>query len=162
MPSRQKPFRALKLRAEDAEDLTVIAAYLQDALIKTGEMIYWPKQRRFALVLQRYVWESEGQSRLSFPRHWRVTCGVHFDHVLAIKSRGIDRSQPDAVLELLTIGYEPRREDAAVVRLVFAGGGEVELELECIDLTLSDIGQPWAVPLRPEHGLKPPEPNHAG
>jgi len=44
----------LKIIARDAEDLAVVAACLQDALIPLNEMRYLPQERRFILVANRF------------------------------------------------------------------------------------------------------------
>jgi len=47
----------LKLRAEDDEDLAVVSAFLQDALLPVAEMVYLPAEQRFVLVANRFMWE---------------------------------------------------------------------------------------------------------
>jgi hypothetical protein len=137
------------LRAEDAEDLEVVAACLQDALVHVGEMSFQPRRRRFVAACNRFKWE-EGEAERR-PR--RVRCGVHFDGVLAVQNRGIDLAKPDTLLELLTIRNEPGEDGAAAVTLEFAGGSAVRLEVECIDCTVTDLDAPWQAIARPEHGL---------
>ena len=48
----------LKLRGRDADDLEMIAAILQDALVPQAEMKYHPRERRFALMVNRFRWEA--------------------------------------------------------------------------------------------------------
>lgn len=152
-------FLPLKLRAEDVEDITVLAACLQDATVKIADMVWQPKQRRFVLVLNRFRWEDEtpkldGKGRQPLIRatpHARVQAGLHFDGVLNVQSAGIDRSQPAAALELLSILADPAEDGAATLTLVFAGGGAVKLDVECVDAQMQDIGQPWPVRRAPQH-----------
>ena len=40
--------------------------------------------------------------------------------------------------------------------IVLAGGGEIELRVECLDGTLADIGAPWRTPRRPHHEMAEP------
>ena len=47
---------ALKLVALDPEDLAVLSAHLQDAIAKVGDIAYLPKEKRFAMVLNRFDW----------------------------------------------------------------------------------------------------------
>lgn len=153
-------FQPLKLRAEDAEDLTVLAACLQDATLRPTDMVWQPKQRRFALVLNRFRWEDErtadAKRRLiRVDPHMRVAAGLHFDGVLRVRSSGIDRSDAKVVLELLSILAEPKEEPAATLTLVFAGGGAVRLEVECIDAQMQDIGTPFPVRRAPQHKVDP-------
>ncbi len=150
-------YAPLRLRAEDAEDITVLAACLQDATLRVTDMAWQPKQRRFALVLNRFRWEDEarvdarGKLIRAVP-HVRVPAGLHFDSVLKVQSSGIDRTDAKAPLELLSIIAEPLGEDpAAVLTLVFAGGGAVRLEVECVDAQMQDLGQPYPVRRVPKH-----------
>lgn len=154
--STPKTPQRLRLLAEDVDDLTVIAACLQDALAKVCEMTYLPSQRRFVLALSRYRWEGEDTQGKSPRAFERVTCGLHFDSVQAVRVRGQVQTQPEAVLELLTIAAapatKPGAEGGATITLLFAGDAAIQLDVECIDAALSDITTPWPVPLRPDHG----------
>jgi hypothetical protein len=150
-------FPPLRLRAEDAEDVTVLAACLQDATLRAADMTFQPKQRRFVMVLNRFRWEDEtrvdarGKLVRAMP-HVRVPAGLHFDGVLKVQSSGIDRSDAKAPLELLSIIAEPLGEEpSAVLTLVCAGGGAVRLEVECVDAQMQDLGQPYPVRRAPKH-----------
>ena len=138
----------LKLRAEDADDLSVIAACLQDALVQVGEMAYLRRKRRFVAAFNRVMWESEAAPG---ERLKRIRSGIHFDGVLAAKAQGLDQADQGQLLEVLTIACEQGEGSAATVTLVFAGGAQVRLEVECIDCTLGDMGAPWRARLRPRH-----------
>ncbi|MBM3507514.1 MAG: DUF2948 family protein [Alphaproteobacteria bacterium] len=138
----------LKLTANDAEDLIVLSACLQDAVTLASDITYLPKERRFAAVFSRFRWEDHyggGQKR------W-VKAGVHFNGVLGVKSKDLDRS-PEQVLEFLAIEATPREDGAAEVRLDFAGGTSISLDVECIDVNLSDMGEPWAGRRLPKHPI---------
>ncbi len=135
----------LKLRAEDMEDLAVIAACLQDALVHVGEMTYLPRKRRFVAAFNRFVWEAETKTPL------RKHCGMHFEGVLEAKVQGFDQSGPDKLLELLTIDCAEAEDGAATITLLFAGGAAVRLEVECIDCALADMGAPWQAVATPGH-----------
>lgn len=159
MDERRKTprFSPLRLRAEDAEDVIVLAACLQDATLRATDMAWQPQQRRFAMVLNRFRWEDEhrldarGKLVRAMP-HARVPAGLHFDGVLKVQSSGIDRADTKAPLELLSIIAEPLGEEpAAVLTLVFAGGGAVRLEVECVDAQMQDLGTPYPVRRVPKH-----------
>ncbi len=135
------------LAAVDAEDLQVISARLQDAVARLGDLAYLPKQRRFAGVFNRFKWESGKRGNL------RVRSGLHFDGVLSVKSQNLKRGAPDAIVELLTIRYERKsaEDPSGTVELVFAGGGAIVLDVECLDAGLADMGGEWAARGRPAH-----------
>lgn len=136
------------LAAEDAQDLDVISARLQDAVAPLKDFVYLPKKRRFAALLNRFKWEDERRRA-----DLRVRALLHFDGVLSVKSKGLKRGAPDAVVSLLAIRFTPWSGDdpAGMVELVFAGGGILKLEVECLDAELSDVGGEWAARGRPDH-----------
>jgi len=139
---------ALILAAEDAEDLEIISARLQDAVAALKELVYLPKKRRFAALFNRFKWEDKRRRA-----NLRVRSLLHFDTVLSVKSKGVKRGAPDAVVSLLAVRFTPKGggDPAGTVELVFAGGGTIRLEVECIDAGLSDVGQEWAARGRPDH-----------
>jgi hypothetical protein len=136
----------LKLLAEDEDDLAVISAALQDAIAKVGDIEWDPKGRRFTLALNRYLWETPGGLLGN-----RVRAGLQFGSVLAVKSRNLRREPPDAVVELLAVRFEPGEPPGGAIRLAFAGGGDLELMVECVDAALADISAPWPTPSTPAH-----------
>lgn len=142
----------LKLVAFDVDDLAVVSAHVQDAVLKVGDMTFLPKERRFAAVINRFVWEKPAEGVID--KKWeRRRAGFHFDRVSAVRSTGIDRGNPDAVLDLLAIAFEPSEEPAGTVTLIFAGGGAIALDVECIEAAISDFGPAWATKCCPEHKL---------
>jgi len=137
------------LAAEDAEDLEVISAKLQDAVAKVGDLVYLPKQRRFAGLFNRFKWENARKDG-----DLRVRAGLYFDGVLSARSHNILRGSKDAVLSLLAIRFEPKEgaeDPGGVIHMQFAGGGTIRLEVECIAAGLSDVSGEWAALGRPEH-----------
>jgi len=143
---------ALNLHAVDEVDLSVVAASLQDAVVLRHDLAFQPKQRRFAFMANRFVWEAEiGKAGGTEPR--RVRTGVHFDFVQSVQARNLPAEDSDVPLELLTISVDPRAEGATVLTLLFAGGGAVRLTVECIDCTLRDVSEAWPATMRPDHGL---------
>jgi hypothetical protein len=141
--SKHEPLRLL---AEDEDDLAVISAALQDAIAKVGDIEWDARGRRFTLALNRYLWETPGGLLGA-----RVRAGLQFGSVLAVKSRNLRRDPPDAVIELLAVRFEPGEAPGGAIRLAFAGGGDVELTVECVDAALADISAPWPTPSTPAH-----------
>ncbi|MBS0386075.1 MAG: DUF2948 family protein [Proteobacteria bacterium] len=138
----------LKLLAEDAADLDVIAAAAQDALVRMGDVSFDKRAHRFTAVINRFRWETAGEHG----PFERVRSALSFESVLAVKSRKVRHDSPDALAAVLQIGFAPS-EDApgGVVQVVLAGGGEIMLNVECLDALLMDIGAPWRTPRRPDH-----------
>jgi hypothetical protein len=136
----------LRLLAEDEDDLEVISAAVQDAIAKVGDIEWDAKGRRFTLALNRYLWETPAGLLGA-----RVRAGLQFSSVLAVKSRNLRRDPPDAVIELLAVRFEPGEAPGGAIRLAFAGGGDLELTVECVDAALADISAPWPTPSTPAH-----------
>jgi len=143
--------RELVLSAEDAEDLQVIAARLQDAVGQIKDFVYLPKKRRFVALLNRFDWERPEKGRGG--GNVRVRAGLHFEDVLSAKSKKMKLGAPGAVVSLLTISFTPKAEgdSAGTVELTFSGGGAIRLEVECIAAQLKDVSGAWAARGRPAH-----------
>lgn len=138
----------LKLMALDEEDLAVLSAHAQDALVPVRDIRWLPRERRFAMVLSRFDWEGFAQGRRE-----RVIAGLHFDRVLKVASVGLDRDDPEALLELLAIGFAPERAPGGSVILTFSGGAALRVDVECLEAQMHDVGPRWIVDSCPEHKL---------
>jgi hypothetical protein len=139
---------SLKLMAEDAEDLDVIGAAVQDALLRMGDITFDAKARRFTAMLNRFRWETADQDG----PYERVRAALSFDGVLGVKSRRVRPDAPDALASILSIGFIPDEEPpGGIVRLMLAGGGEIAVDVECLDAVLVDMGEAWRTPRRPDH-----------
>ncbi|MAN73014.1 MAG: hypothetical protein CME84_02855 [Henriciella sp.] len=141
----------LRLIAEDSDDLTVISAAVQDAVIKAENFRYESRQRRFSLEINRFRWEEALGEPKRAPKT-RIRSLLAFDGVLAVKTRGVSRADPDLVYSILNIEFEPNPEPpGGIVRLHFAGDGELALEVEVLDATLLDSDYEWTTRRMPEH-----------
>jgi hypothetical protein len=145
----------LRLAAIDEEDLAVLSAYVQDAVLKVGDMVYLPKERRFAMGMNRFIWEKTGEKAGDGRRqaYERRRAALTFDRVNAVRTTGFDRRKTDAVLELLTVAFAGTDAPAGRITLVFAGGGGVEIDVEVIEARLADLGSAWATRARPQHDV---------
>ncbi len=135
--------RALRLRAETAEDLPVLSALVQDAIAQTSEIAFARRRRRFALLLNRFRWEDAPAAERQGRPFERVQSVLAIDGVLAARANGVDPKDRDLVLELLTLTFVPAAEGAGTLHLVFAGDGEIALSVECLDVSLTDIARPY-------------------
>lgn len=151
----------LKLAALDEEDLQVLSAHLQDAVLRVADMAYLPGQRRFAAVINRFDWEgaltAEGAKGKKAERR---RAALRFDRVLGAQLSKIRMSAKTAVLELLAIRFEADEPPSGYVTLFFAGGGAIKLRVECIEAELKDLGPAWRASRMPEHeeaGDEPPQ-----
>jgi hypothetical protein len=136
----------LKLIALDADDLAVVSAHLQDAVLKVADLVYLPRERRFALALRRFDWEGaqHGQCR-------RRLTALHFDRVLAVRSTSLDRNDRDKVLNLLAVTAELNEDPAGEVTLHFSEGAAIRLSVECVEAQMKDLGPVWEAAATPGH-----------
>ncbi len=140
--------------AEDLETLEVFSARLQDTILRVGDMAYLPKTQRFAFVGSRFCWEEvDTAKRKPFKgrKFHRVQSGFHFDNVIGVKSSGIDQSDPDGLLSLLSIVHE--NGDNESLTLTFAGGGTLLLAIDGLEGSLSDLSEKWVTDKIPDHNL---------
>ena len=141
--------QALRLLAETPEDLEVIAAAVQDSVVKAGSLKYEARIRRFSLELNRFRWEA-GQPN---PKEGaRVRSLLAFDGVLGAKTRAVTKVDPELILSLLEVTFTPAEEPpGGTVTLLFAGDGEITLDVEVLDATLLDSDYVWPPPNLPSH-----------
>lgn len=133
----------LKLLAQDADDLAVISAAVQDAVAKVGDITFEPKARRLTVAFNRYRWEAGGGAR--------VRSALQLGGVLNVQTRKIRRDAPDAVLEILAMTFEPAEAPGGVVTFTCAGGGDLRATVECVEAVLADVSAPWPTPRKPDH-----------
>ncbi|MBO6758312.1 MAG: DUF2948 family protein [Roseibium sp.] len=141
----------LKLAALDPEDLQVISAHAQDAVLTVGDIRYLPREKKAVFVMNRFVWDKEADRRSK--AHERRRSALAIAQVRAMKSTNIRQDLKGAVLELLAVTFEPGDDPSGLIHLEFAGGGSVMLDVECIEVQLTDLGAAWATPNKPSHDL---------
>ena len=134
---------SLKLLANDADDLKIIAAALQDAILRVGDIRYDPVARAVSLRMTRFRHEAN--------KAQRVECGVRIDGVMGLQSRGIEQGKHDAFMVVLDVTYEEADAPAGFVDITLAGGGALRLTVEGLDLILSDVGEGRATTAKPDH-----------
>lgn len=142
----------LKLIAFDTEDLAVVSAQLQDAIIAVGEMTYQKRERRFAAVANRFDWadalNSPNRKKKVFQRR---RTGLRFEKVLGAQLSGIDLSNPKQALSVLALRFEAKDEPEGYVIIDCAGNAAIRLHVECIEAEMKDLGAAWVTTKRPKH-----------
>jgi len=142
----------LKLLALDEEDLEIVSAHMQDSVFKADEIEYEGKSGHFSLTANRFVWEKADENGKSFERR---KAALVFKRVKAVRSTGVDRKNPEMVLDLLAIRFEKTGEGPeGGIELVLAGGAAIRLDVECIEVQLADIGGAWETKSRPRHAAE--------
>jgi len=139
----------LRLIATSIDDLRVIAALTQDAVLQPGDLHYDPRARHCVLLLNRYRWEAP-HSRT------RVRSALRFPFVRAARHRDVDqRSIAGRVLSLMALEATRQPDDEVSLDLHFATGGTgqpaIRLLCETLDVTLEDLTDPWPATAPPRH-----------
>ena len=127
----------LKLIALDADDLAVISTHVQDARVQTSDIIWRQGEKRLVIGMNRLDWE-ETLAGEAEPR--RLVAALRFDRVLACKSRNIDLAASETVLDLVGIEFHGQQEPGGSALLLFAHGGAIRLDVECLECELTDLG----------------------
>lgn len=141
--------KPLRLIAEDDADLKVISAAVQDAVLKADNLKYDRRRRRFTLEVNRFEWETSSEKRA--PKT-RVRSLLAIDGVLNVKTRAVNKSDPDMVLSLLSVTFEAADEPpGGKLSILFAGDGELALDIETLDVTLLDSEYEWTTRHTPDH-----------
>ena len=141
----------LRLVALDDDDLAVVSANLQDALIAVGDMAYLPQAKRFALVGKRFDWVKAGAGVIE-----RCATGLHFERVLGVSRTGFTQDESERVLNLLAVHFEPGDVPGGTIALTFSGGAGVRLDVECLEAQMRDLGDRWECDKKPAHPIEEP------
>ncbi len=137
---------ALDLTALDTEDLAVISALVQDAVLPATEMVWHRKRRRLALLVNRFRWEDRTAADREGRGYERVRSVLTIADVEKVTSQGIDRADRDLILSVLSIGFEPGHDGSGRVVLTLAGDGAIAASVECLGVSLKDVTRPYAAP----------------
>lgn len=140
--------KPLKLVALDKDDLEVVSAHLQDALVKPADIRWRPGQRRVVIGLNRFDWEA---AHAAVPEFRRREAALRFERVLSCRAHNVDMAGKNTVLNLLAVDFRQSDPPAGVVILTFSGGGALRLEVECLEAEFVDLGSVWATVACPDH-----------
>ncbi len=130
----------LRLRACDAEDLAVLSALVQDAVFPASEMRLIRRGRRCVVLLNRFRWEDGGR------RPERVQALLVVQDVIAASTEGFAPGDADTVLSLLALDFAPGPDGTGRLTLTLSGDGALHLDVECLEVLLSDVTRPYAAP----------------
>ena len=139
----------LNLGALDEDDLKVVSALVQDAVFPVTEMTWRAKERRFAVLLNRFRWEDRDNAEKRRRDVERVQSLLVVENVLKVASQGVDRSDKDMILSVLAVEFADDE-----VTLTLAGDGAIRLSVEALELSLRDVTRPYIAPSKqvPDHG----------
>jgi hypothetical protein len=145
----------LKLIALDRDDIEVVSAHVQDALVRVGDILWQPREHRFVMALKRFDWmnavDGNGMKDGRAADYRRCRTALRFERVTACKCRALDQADKNATLNLLAVEFAQSDAPAGAVTLTFSGGGAIRLEVECLEAELSDLGEVYAAVGCPDH-----------
>jgi hypothetical protein len=140
----------LKLVALDDDDIAVVSAHLQDAVVKAADIRWRPAEKRLIVGLNRFDWEAANGA---LPEFRRRLAALRFERVTACKCRNCAAAEKNQVFNLLAVSFEPSDLPAGVVTLTFSGGATLRLEVECLEVELADLGPSWTTESCPMHSV---------
>src|ERR1700686_5505379 len=138
----------LKFVVLDAEDLEVVSAHLQDAVVKVSDVLGRPQEMRLVVALNRFDWESAQSAQ---PEYRRRRAALFFERVLACKGKDVNPAGKDGVLNLLAVEFSETDTPSGAVTITFSGGAVLRLEVECLEAELADLGPSWTTTACPVH-----------
>jgi len=126
-----------KLIALDEDDLAVISAHVQDARVRTGDILWRKSEKRVVIGLERLDLDQE----LDGQQPSQLVSALRFDRVLSVKSRNVAMDKPDASIELIGLDFTATDAPSGTVTLLFSGRGAMQIEVECLECELADLGE---------------------
>ncbi|MFQ5622897.1 MAG: DUF2948 family protein [Paracoccaceae bacterium] len=136
----------LRLIAVSGDDLTVMSALLQDAVVQASDVAWMKRRRRFAALVNRFRWEDREDAERRGRPYERVRATLMICGVLGVAANGIDPADRSLVLSILALRFEEGEEGAGSIYITFAGDGEIRIDVECLDVTLTDVTRPYRAP----------------
>lgn len=142
----------LKLVALDRDDIEVVSAHVQDALVRIADIFWQPREHRFVMALNRFDWMTAADAKAeSNANYRRCRTALRFERVISCKCRNLDQSNKDARLNLLAVEFVERDAPAGLVTMIFSGGAVIRLEVECLEAELADLGEIFVAGACPNH-----------
>ena len=142
-------YKNLKLLAKSEEDLRVISAHLQDAIVHTPDIANLKKNRIFLMQLNRFMWEDVEKG--VFRKNKRIRSILKFDNVSKVLSKNIEQAKKENFLDFLTIETIQMPDNNYEMKIVFAGDSILKIISEVIEVTLDDQGDAWDTKNMPKH-----------
>ena len=119
-----------KIIATDKEGLQMISACSSGAKVKVSDIKYLESNKVFLLSIERIKVENENEDK-------KVNSICRFDFVDKVKSKNIDQSNQEMILELVGIDYL-KNNDVYEINLFFSNNAHIALSAETIEAILED------------------------
>ena len=119
-----------KIIANDQEGLQMISACSAGAKVKVIDIKYLASNKVFLLSIERTKVETGQEDK-------KINSICRFDFVDKVKSKNIDQSNQDLVLDLIGIDYLKNNTDYEI-SLIFSNNAHIALTTETIEVRLED------------------------
>tara|TARA_B100001029_G_scaffold70274_1_gene57178 strand:- start:57 stop:455 length:399 start_codon:yes stop_codon:yes gene_type:complete len=119
-----------KIIAQSPLDLQVISACCSEAKVKISNIKYLSKTKIFLLLIERKSKEKDNKER-------KISSIIKFEFIDSSKSKNIDQSNPEYILELLAIDLLKKNYNYEII-LLFSNNAFITLTAEIIEVTLED------------------------
>ena len=139
----------LKLIAKTEEDLRVVSAHLQDAIVNISDIANLKNNKIFLMQLNRFMWEDVEKG--VFRKNKRIRSILKFENVINANSKNIMQGKKDKFLDFLTIETKQMPDNNYEMKIVFAGDSVIKVISEVIEVTLDDQGSAWDTKNMPKH-----------
>ena len=139
----------LKLIARTKDDLRVVSAHLQDAIVNISDIANLEKNKIFLMQLNRFMWEDVEKG--VFRKNKRIKSVLKFDNIVKVYSKNISQMEKSKFLDFLTIETIQMPDNNYEMKLVFSGNSMIKVISEVIDVTLDDQGEAWDTKNKPKH-----------
>ena len=141
----------LKLIAKTEEDLRVVSAHLQDAIVNVSDVANLKKNKIFLMQLNRFMWEDVEKG--VFRKNKRIRTILKFENVIKAYAKNINQLKGNKFLDFLAIETKQMIDNNYEMKIVFAGDSIIKIIAEAIEVTLDDQGEAWETKNIPKHKL---------
>ena len=139
----------LKLIARTEDDLRVVSAHLQDAIVNVADIANLEKNKIFLMQMNRFMWEDVEKG--VFRKNKRIRTILKFENVIGVRSKNIKQSKKDKFLDFLTIESNKMPDNNYEMKIVFSSDLIIRVISEVIEVTLDDQGEAWDTKNMPKH-----------
>tara|TARA_Y100000817_G_C16641650_1_gene448654 strand:+ start:30 stop:419 length:390 start_codon:yes stop_codon:yes gene_type:complete len=119
-----------KILGNDQESLRMIAALSSGAKVKVSNIKYLASNKVFLLSVERMSKENEQDDK-------KINSILRFDFITKVKSKNIDQSKQEKILELLSIDYLKNNDDYEIT-LIFNNNAQIVLSSDTLECRLED------------------------
>jgi len=119
-----------KIIATDKEGLQMISACSSGAKVKIADIKYLSSNKVFLLSIERTRVETNQKDK-------KINSICRFDFIDKVRSKNIDQSNQEMILELIGIDYL-KNNDVYEISLIFNNNAHITLATETIEARLED------------------------